>query len=365
VQLETVGLRKDYRVIHALKATDLTVKMGEFLTLLGPSGSGKTTLLMMIAGLTEPSGGNIRLDGVDITDRPAYQRNLGMVFQNYALFPHMTVEENIAFPLKMRGLNGSQIKSAVADALAIVRLEHLAQRKPLELSGGQQQRVAFARAIVFKPSLVLMDEPLAALDKKLRDELKGEIRRLHRELGTTVIYVTHDQDEAMMLSDRICLMNDAAIVQIDSPSDLYNRPQSTFAAEFIGESNLFDATVQLSQDGKTAFSLSENGPTLWSSHGAPSSTTGRQTLLVRPERIGIVPAASIAVGAELDAEVKGIINLGGLYRITCVLSNGKEVKVSALGQSAMPVWPGDRVRLSIDTSDVVPISLSEKTSEAA
>ncbi|MCB0010180.1 MAG: ATP-binding cassette domain-containing protein, partial [Anaerolineales bacterium] len=183
------------------------------------------TLLTMIAGLTEPSVGDVRIDGVSVTKRPAYRRNLGMIFQNYALFPHLTVAANLAFPLEMRRMAKPEIEKRVTQALELVRLEGYGGRLPRELSGGQQQRVAFARAIVFDPDIILMDEPLGALDKKLRDELKLEIRRLHRELRKTIVYVTHDQEEAMLLSDRICLMNNGRIEQVDAPASLYERPK--------------------------------------------------------------------------------------------------------------------------------------------
>ncbi|OAJ53526.1 spermidine/putrescine ABC transporter ATP-binding protein [Paraburkholderia ginsengiterrae] len=243
LNLQISGLGKRYGDFVALAPTDLDVAPGEFLTLLGPSGSGKTTLLSLIAGLAQADSGSIRINGADVTHGAPYDRDIGMVFQNYALFPHMTVAENIAFPLQMRKIDTASAKKRVTDALEMVHLPHVAGRYPRELSGGQQQRIALARALVYRPSIILMDEPLGALDKKLRDHMQLEIKRIHRELGTTIIYVTHDQEEAMTMSDRICLMNAGAIAQLGSPADLYFRPKSVFVADFLGESNLLDAKV--------------------------------------------------------------------------------------------------------------------------
>ncbi|WP_238123673.1 MULTISPECIES: ABC transporter ATP-binding protein [unclassified Xanthobacter] len=242
--LKISQLTKTYGDFVALAPTDLDVADGEFLTLLGPSGSGKTTLLSLIAGLADADAGAILMEGADITYSPPYERDIGMVFQNYALFPHMSVIDNIAFPLKMRKVGTAEAHRRAQEALEMVRLPQVAARFPRELSGGQQQRIALARALVFRPSIVLMDEPLGALDKKLRDHMQLEIKRIHRELGTTIIYVTHDQEEAMTMSDRICLMNAGSIEQLGTPDDLYFRPRTLFVADFLGESNLLPATVR-------------------------------------------------------------------------------------------------------------------------
>ena len=242
-KLRTRGVSKTYGHVVALAGADIEMREGEFLTLLGPSGSGKTTLLMAIAGLNDPDGGEIWIDGRLATYTPPHERGLGMVFQNYALFPHMTIFENIAFPLRMRRRKADSIRSEVERVLEIVQLPDVAGRYPRELSGGQQQRIALARCFVYQPSIILMDEPLGALDKKLRDALQREVKHLHENLGITVLYVTHDQEEAMVMSDRICLMNDARIEQIGTPADLYFQPRSVFAADFLGESNLLPATV--------------------------------------------------------------------------------------------------------------------------
>ena len=236
-KLRLVEVSKSYGPVQALRPISLEVPEGEFLTLLGPSGSGKSTLLQLLAGLASADTGEIWIDGTRATNLPPHARGLGLVFQNYALFPHMTVAENVAFPLEMRRLPRAEIGRRVAEILEVVQLPHLGDRLPRELSGGQQQRVAFARCAVYAPPIILMDEPLGALDKQLRDQMQGEIRRLHRELGATIIFVTHDQEEAMSMSDRICLMRDGGIEQLGKPSELYFRPKTHFAAEFIGRAN--------------------------------------------------------------------------------------------------------------------------------
>ncbi|QCI69409.1 ABC transporter ATP-binding protein [Phreatobacter stygius] len=347
-KLSISGIAKRYGPTAALEPTTLDVRRGEFLTLLGPSGSGKTTLLMMIAGLVEPSAGRILLEGEDITERPAYRRDIGLVFQNYALFPHLTVAENIAFPLEMRHMPRPEMTRAVTEALELVRLPHLGQRYPRELSGGQQQRVAFARAIVFKPALVLMDEPLGALDKKLREELKLELRKLHRELGATIVYVTHDQDEAMLLSDRICLMANARVAQVDAPTDLYNRPRSRFAAEFIGESNIAHGVLE--QSDETWRVALDGGPRL--ACAAPTARpAGPVSVLIRPERIRLAKA-----GPGFPAEVETVLDLGGIRRFALRTPGGLGFDVVELGSATAGLAVGDQVRCEVAAADVVPLN---------
>ena len=246
--LELAGVRKHYDALVAVDDLDLSLRTGEFLTLLGPSGSGKTTTLMMVAGLQQPDAGSITLNGVSVARLPPYRRDIGMVFQNYALFPHLTVAENIGFPLKQRGVAKSERTKLVGEALELVHLPGYGERYPRQLSGGQQQRVALARAIVFQPRLLLMDEPLGALDKQLRENLQLEMRRLHADLGITFIYVTHDQEEALTMSDRIAVMNEGLVAQVGSPEDLYDRPCNRFVANFIGESNFLPAIVRGMED---------------------------------------------------------------------------------------------------------------------
>src|SRR3569832_656521 len=256
-KLAIAGLTKRYGSFTALAPTDLEVAEGEFLTLLGPSGSGKTTLLSLIAGLSVPDGGQLRIAGQDATYAAPHERDIGMVFQNYALFPHMTVAENIAFPLKMRRVDSAAAAKRAMEALELVRLPQVATRFPKELSGGQQQRIALARCLVYKPSIVLMDEPLGALDKKLRDHMQLEIKRIHRDTGTTIVYEPHAQEEAMTMSDRICLMNGGRIEQLGTPSDLYFRPRTLFVADFIGESNLLGGQVTSANGAQVEVTLGD------------------------------------------------------------------------------------------------------------
>jgi putative spermidine/putrescine transport system ATP-binding protein len=228
----------------ALQPLELKVYSGELLALLGPSGSGKTTLLQVICGLIEPTGGRLIIDGRDETDKPVNKRDIGVVFQNYALFPHLTVRENVSFPLQMRKIAAADLREKVEATLAMVGLSDFSSRFPRELSGGQQQRVALARCLVYQPSLILMDESLSALDRKLRENMQIEIKRLHRETGATIIFVTHDQEEALALADRICLMNEGRIEQLGTPEDMYEQPRSAFVADFIGISNVMRGRVQ-------------------------------------------------------------------------------------------------------------------------
>src|SRR5580658_4515385 len=244
VKLHVRGISKTYGAATVLKPLELKVFAGELLAVLGPSGSGKTTLLQIICGLVEPSGGRLIIDGNDETDNPADKRDIGVVFQNYALFPHLTVRENVAFPLQMRRRSSDEVRIGVEAALAMVGLSDFAIRFPHELSGGQQQRVALARCFVYRPTLILMDESLSALDKKLRDSMRIEIKRLHRETGATIIFVTHDQEEALALADRISLMKEGRIEQLGTPEDIYDRPCSAFVADFIGISNVMRGVVE-------------------------------------------------------------------------------------------------------------------------
>jgi putative spermidine/putrescine transport system ATP-binding protein len=280
-KLQTENLSKRYGTVTVLEPTTLSIPAGEFLTLLGPSGSGKTTLLQMISGLVEPSEGRLLMDGEDHTFRPPHQRDMGMVFQHYALFPHLTVEENVGFPLKMRKHGKNAVAGKVRDALEMVQMGHLGARFPRELSGGQQQRVALARCFVYQPSVILMDEPLGALDKKLREHMQIEIKRLHRQSGATIIYVTHDQEEALALSDRICLMNHARVEQIGRPEEIYNKPRTTFAADFVGISNVFRGRLHYGENG---------GGRLVTAHGefavmGQKGAAGLASLVVRPEHL--------------------------------------------------------------------------------
>nr|WP_157221551.1 ABC transporter ATP-binding protein [Herbaspirillum sp. YR522] len=312
IKMSAAGLSKRYGATTALHPIDLEVRAGELLTLLGPSGSGKTTLLQIISGLAQPSAGELFIDGVNKTHAPAHQRDVGVVFQNYALFPHLTVFENIAFPLQMRRVDGTAIRAKALRALEMVGLGSFAERFPCELSGGQQQRVALARCLVYQPSLVLMDESLSALDRKLRESMQVEIKRIHRETGSTIIFVTHDQDEALALSDRVCLMNGGRIEQIGTPSEIYEHPKSIFVADFIGVSNKIEGRVM--PQGWLA-SADGNIP-LWP---ADCMRAGQleATLSIRPEYIEIV-----GDGGYVRGDVVEQIYAGSETRLLIRLASG-------------------------------------------
>ena len=271
------NLTKKYGRMYALESVQLEVKSGEFLTLLGPSGSGKTTLLMAIAGFNRPDAGSIRFGDREMILMPPHKRDVGMVFQSYALFPHMTAAENVAFPLKLRGVEASEIANRVQKALDTVQLSELGARKIDQLSGGQRQRVALARAFVFRPKILLMDEPLSALDKKLREQMQIELKHLHEQLGVTTVYVTHDQREALTMSDRIAVINEGKIAQIGTPHAIYNQPVNRFVADFIGESTI----LPLSTDSAGNLVILDQVI-----QKAGIDDTARQySLVIRPERI--------------------------------------------------------------------------------
>ncbi len=334
-KLEACGLSKHYGSVVALAPLDLDVRSGELLTLLGPSGSGKTTLLQLICGLVEPSAGQLFIDGRDHTHLPPQRRDMGVVFQSYALFPHLTVRENVAFPLEMRRTPAADIKKKVDATLAMVGLSDLDQRRPDQLSGGQQQRVALARCFVYEPALILMDEPLGALDRKLRETLQGEIRRLHRETGATIIFVTHDQEEALSLSDRICLMCEGRIEQVGTPADIYDSPATEFAAGFIGLSNILRGSIDdghmMTADG----SLPVDHATI-AGHG--NGTKG--VLVVRPESVAVVNQAA----ALLSGQIADVVFAGAEVRLTCTLPSGTSIILRQGRQAGCPAI-GDRVHL--------------------
>ncbi|MBK5000220.1 ABC transporter ATP-binding protein [Pseudomonas sp. S31] len=316
--IELQDISKTFLQFVALKPTTLTIRQGEFLTLLGPSGSGKSTLLNLISGAYEASSGKILLKGKDITSAPPRDREIGMVFQNYALMPHMTAFDNVAYPLKIRGVPKQQIRERVMDALARVGLAGFEQRKPKQLSGGQQQRVGIARCIVYSPSIIMMDEPLGALDKNMREQMQDEIKTLHREIGTTFIYVTHDQEEALNMSDRICLMNEGGIVQLGTPDELYFRPVNRFAAGFIGESNLLSGKAEAPDRLRMAsgHSLALAGQNL---------VAGQDyEVMLRPERIRIASAGELP---QASGRVANVAFVGSLTTVTTVLPDGTELKL--------------------------------------
>ncbi|MFI7536846.1 ABC transporter ATP-binding protein [Streptosporangium sp. NPDC049376] len=290
-EVELDGLSKKYGTVEAVRGVSLNIRRGEFLAILGPSGAGKTTLLNMLTGFEEPTSGAIRINGRDVARLTPHRREIGVVFQHYALFKHMTVAQNVGFPLRMRRMPLREQRGHIQHALELVKLEDYATRFPDQLSGGQQQRVALARAIVFRPALLLMDEPLGALDKRLREHMRVEIKRLQRNLGATVIYVTHDQGEALTMADRVAVMNDGAVEQLGTPTDLYERPASAFVADFVGETNFFTGRSVLDADGQVRVVLDGDS----SQHrrevaNAASLRPDRGVEVgVRPEQVSLLP----------------------------------------------------------------------------
>ena len=323
--LQLQELTKRYGNFTAVDRVSLQIERGEFLTLLGPSGSGKTTILMAVAGFVAPNEGIIRLDGRDITALPPEQRNFGMVFQGYALFPHMTVAENIAFPLRVRGLSRADRDTKVRAALDLVQLSAFAERLPRQLSGGQQQRVALARALVFDPALLLLDEPLSALDKKLRAELQEELKSLHRRVGRTFINVTHDQEEALSLSDRIAILNHGQLVQHGPAAFLYENPRTRFVAAFLGKSNFIEA-VWLRQESGMA--ILRAGDMELRQDGANMPPIGGKVLLsLRPERIRLL-GADEAADNVIQGTIRALSYLGSGFAIVAQTAQLGDIRLS-------------------------------------
>ncbi|MBL8698104.1 MAG: ABC transporter ATP-binding protein [Alphaproteobacteria bacterium] len=347
--LEVRGAHRRFGSVAALAGIDLSVGAGELLTLLGPSGSGKSTLLKIIAGYDTPDAGVVRLGGQDVTAVAPARRNIGMVFQNYALFPHMTVAENIAFPLEMRRLDRAAIGERVRWALETVGLADYDVRRPSQLSGGQQQRVALARAIVFEPGLLLLDEPFGALDKKLREQMQLEVKSIQRRLGLTTLFVTHDQEEALILSDRIAVMDQGRIEQVDTPTEIYRRPVNRFVAQFIGDSNLFAATVA-AVDGGRARLRTDRGLELGAeppAAGARAAPGTRVTLVVRPERIERVRDDGPAEN-RIAATVRDAIYVGDGVKYRLELEGGAgTVTVAWSGAEGALLATGTRVAIAI------------------
>ena len=351
-----VDLEKRFEGVGAVRGISLEIGSGEFLTLLGPSGSGKTTTLMMIAGFEEPSGGDIAIDGRSVVGVPAHRRNIGMVFQSYALFPHLTVAENIAFPLKQRGVVKATRSRMVRDSLQMVRLPGYEARYPRQLSGGQQQRVALARAIVFRPRLLLMDEPLGALDKQLRESLQLEMRRLHADLGITFVYVTHDQEEALTMSDRIAVVNEGRIAQLGRPEELYDRPCNRFVASFIGESNFLAATACGVEGGLLAARCGD--ATLQGLASFPVPSGASVTFTMRPERLRFADVAATRPGREnrIRATVTEAVFAGERCRYLLRTEDGSVLVLkepSGAGIRRRPVGEAAEIAWSVADTAVV------------
>lgn len=346
VGVELRGISHSYGDTEVLRGVDLAVARGEFLTLLGPSGSGKTTLLRIIGGLTSPTAGAIRIDGRDVTDLAARERGVGFVFQNYALFPHQSVYENVAFPLKVRKVPSGEIPRRVAEALSLVELEGFDLRRPSQLSGGQQQRVALARALVFRPTLVLMDEPLGSLDKRLREQLQGSIRILQRRIGFTAVYVTHDQDEAFALSDRIVVMHHGRILQTGPPEEIYRRPVERFVAGFVGDLNEFVGIVR-SDGGSMVMDRDRGGPIPLPTRCADLPPGTEVVCGVRPERISVRREGGLIDGAVALAAFHG-----SYYRVLVDVDAHTQIHVE-FRAAGRPPAEGDRVSLTWDPEEAM------------
>ena len=345
------GLNKHYGDFTAVDNLDLEIQDGEFLTFLGSSGSGKSTTLSMLAGFETPSSGEILVEGQSLVNVPPHKRDIGMVFQRYSLFPHLNVRDNIAFPLAIRKLGAAEINKRVDAMLKLVQLEKFAHRKPSQMSGGQQQRVAIARALVYEPRILLMDEPLGALDKKLREDLQDELRQLHRRLGITIVYVTHDQEEAMRLSQRIAIFSHGKIVGLGSGYDLYQNPPNAFVASFLGNSNFL--RIKASSNGAGSFEGQPVAIRLTAGLAA-----GQEALImVRPEKALALTTAQAAAQPlppgwnEVAAKVAEVLFLGESQTCHVVTAGGTEMTVKALSAAGMPMQPGDTVNVRWAVAD--------------
>jgi putative spermidine/putrescine transport system ATP-binding protein len=338
-RLQLTGISKSYGDFKAADNVALDIADGEFLVLLGPSGCGKTTTLRIVAGFIEPTSGSVRLGEREVTTLPPWKRNVGLVFQNYALFPHMTVAENVAFGLEMRKIPKAQMAPKIMEALRLVRLDHLAERLPRQLSGGQQQRVALARALVFHPDVLLLDEPLSNLDAKLRQDVRVEIRELQRKLGLTTVMVTHDQEEALTMADRLVVMSEGRILQVGSQQDLYERPSEKFVADFVGRSIFIDGRM----DGPGRF-VSAGGLVI----ACEESGTGDAALALRPERLALMAPAAPATDNRFPGSVEFISYLGSqvdlhvrlspLERVIVQIQNRPEQPLPSIGEQVSVGW---------------------------
>ena len=346
--LHVRSLSKHYGSVRAVDDVSFTVRRGDFLTLLGPSGSGKTTILMAIAGFIEPTAGDILVDDRVITHLPPERRNFGMVFQGYALFPHLSVADNVGFPLDVRGIARAEASTRVRQALDLVHLAELADRFPKQLSGGQQQRVALARALVFQPDLLLLDEPLSALDKKLRAELQVELKSLHQRVGMTFIYVTHDQEEALSMSDEVAILRDGALVQSGAPSELYDQPRTRFVADFLGKSNFLEGVVEGSHPPGFAYRCGPHRFVQAALAGAPRA--GQPIVLsLRPEKIVLTADETAGAANSVAAEVVSWNYLGADVHVLVAATGVKQLAVTRpTWRLDVPLSPGKRLWLSWD-----------------
>lgn len=350
--LEFDGVQKTYdEKSLVVRDFSLTVRRGEFLTLLGPSGSGKTTVLMMLAGFETVTAGVISINGRSITRTAPHQRNIGVVFQNYALFPHMTVADNLAYPLTLRRMSKTQVSERVKQYLKLVELEGYGDRQPAQLSGGQRQRVALARALIFEPELVLMDEPLGALDKKLREQMQLEITRLHKKLGFTVIYVTHDQNEALTMSDRVAVFNRGVVQQCASPAELYEKPANAFVADFIGENNMVPGTV-VSVEKEYIRAELPGGSTVAARRADCGGTSSSCLISVRPEKITMTAGAAGDSVNGIEARFVESHYVGDFIRYYFCLADGSPIVAKVLNHAQAPQFvEGQAVTLGWTNDD--------------
>lgn len=353
--VEMEGVNKIYGKNHVVRDLNLTVEEGEFLTLLGSSGCGKTTTLRMIAGFEEPTTGSIRVEGERVEDKEPYERNVNTVFQSYALFPHMTIFDNIGYGLKIKRVPKAESRKRILEMMELVQLGGFEKRYPGQLSGGQKQRVAIARALINQPRVLLLDEPLGALDLKLRKQMQLELKRLQKKLHITFIYVTHDQEEALTMSDRIAVMHEGVIDQLDTPTEIYEHPQTRFVATFIGETNTFDGCIASEQDGIFSITL-ENG--MVRGTGENFSVSEYITVSVRPEKMKF--ARETVEGFHLRAKVKDYIYVGSAVKCIATLSNGNEIRMERLAGEKLPAV-GELVYPCWDPEDAVLIHSKEQS----
>ncbi len=347
--VELKDVHKRFGAVEAVARLSLAVMRGEMLAVLGPSGSGKTTVLRMLAGLERPSSGEISIDGRSMNGVPAHQRNLALVPQNYALFPHMTVFENVAFGLRMRRVGAPEIRARVERALALVRLDGFGERLPHQLSGGQQQRVALARAIVVEPIVLLLDEPLGALDRKLREEMQVELKQLQSELRVTTLFVTHDQEEALSLSDRIAVMNHGQLHQLDAPQALYDRPATRFVAAFLGAPNFIAGKIVTREAGKVAIET-DAGLRLFAATAPPGPDRQVVEASVRPEKIAVTTDEP-TLPNRIRGSIESRVFLGGTIRYHVRAPGGLRLMACAQNLAPLAVTPGQEVWLSWQPSD--------------
>ncbi len=353
--IKLVDVCKDYGFTKVIKYVNFEIEDGDFLTILGPSGAGKTTLLKMIAGFEDTISGNIYMNGEDIANKPIHKRNIGMLFQNYALFPHMTVNQNIDFPLGLRHVEKAERKDRVQKILERVRLGEYGKRYPSELSGGQQQRVGLARALVFNPPILLLDEPMAALDKQLRKQMQLEVKQIHNDLGITTISVTHDQEEALTMATKVCVMKDGMVEQIASPVEIYERPKSVFVAKFIGEANVIESQAIKANQDTVSFKLYGDNTVTLKQPEDHFDAGNALSVVIRPEKVKIVDDSF--TGLKLKAKIEQVIYVGDVLKLKVRLECKKSMKVKVFTQYSLSLNVGDMINVGILEEDMVLVAM--------